>query len=258
MVLHSISTELYWQLPLLFLIGIIAGVLNVLAGGGSLLTLPLLIFMGLPSAVANGTNRIAIFFQNLFAIRGFKKRGYFSAELALICTPPALLGSWLGARLAISMDALVFNRLLALIMIGVLVVTALDPMKRLRYEGGGMFGTRRKLVLAGSFFFVGVYGGFVQAGVGFIVIAALLVHGLDLVRINALKVFVVFVYTFIALCVFIYHGQVNYVLGIGLAAGNSAGGMLGPKLAAEKGHHWIKKLVNLTVLAFAVKLLFFP
>ena len=257
MVFQGISPELFWQLPLLFLIGILAGVLNVLAGGGSLLTLPLLIFMGLPSAVANGTNRIAIFCQNLFAIRGFKKRGYFSTELALICTPPALLGSWLGASLAISMDDMVFKRLLAVIMIGVLIFTALDPMKGRRYEGIS-FETSRKLALAISFFFVGIYGGFVQAGVGFIVIAALMVHGLDLIRINAIKVFVIFVYTFIALAVFIFHGQVNYVLGFGLAAGNSIGGMLGPKLAVDKGHDWIKKVVNLTVLAFAVKLLLFP
>ena len=78
----------------------IAGILNVLAGGGSLLTLPLLIFMGLPSAVANGTNRIAIFCQNVFAIRGFRKRGVMPMDLVLLCTPPALVGSWVGASLA--------------------------------------------------------------------------------------------------------------------------------------------------------------
>lgn len=92
---HS-GLMLYWQLPLLFVVGIVAGILNVLAGGGSLLTLPLLIFMGLPSAVANGTNRIAILCESFFAIRGFKKHGYFPIDLVLLCTPPALIGSWLG------------------------------------------------------------------------------------------------------------------------------------------------------------------
>jgi len=247
----------FWQLPLLFAIGIIAGILNVLAGGGSLLTLPLLIFMGLPSAVANGTNRIAIFCQNIFAIRGFRKRKVLPLELALLCTPPALLGSWVGAQLAISLDDQLFNRLLALIMIGVLIFTALDPMKRFRQEDV-TFSIGRKLLLVGSFFFVGIYGGFVQAGVGFLVITALLLHGLDLVRINAIKVFVIFAYTFIALGVFIYHGQINYPLGLALAAGNSIGGMIGPKLAVDKGHDWIKKVVSLTVLVFALKLLLFP
>jgi uncharacterized membrane protein YfcA len=247
----------FWQLPLLFGVGLVAGTLNVLAGGGSLLTLPLLIFLGLPSAVANGTNRIAIFCQNIFAIRGFRRRGVLPLELALLCTPSALLGSWVGASLAISLDDQLFNRLLALIMIGVLIFTAIDPMKRFRQEEA-RFGFRRKALLVGTFFLVGIYGGFVQAGVGFLIIAALLAHGLDLVRINAIKVFVIFAYTFIALGVFIYHGQINYSLGLALAAGNSIGGMIGPKLAVDKGHDWIKKVVSLTVLVFALKLLLFP
>ncbi|PNU19093.1 integrase [Geothermobacter hydrogeniphilus] len=246
-----------WQLPLLFAVGVIAGILNVLAGGGSLLTLPLLIFMGLPGAMANGTNRIAIFCQNIFAIRGFRQRGMLPLQLALLCTPPALLGSWFGANLAISLDDQLFKRILALIMIGVMVFTALDPMKRFRREDV-VFGPLRKLVLVISFFGVGVYGGFVQAGVGFLVITALLVHGLDLVRINAVKVFVIFTYTFIALGVFIYHDQINWALGLALAAGNSVGGVIGPRLAVARGHDWIKKVVTVTVLVFALKLLLFP
>ena len=139
----------YWQLPLLFAVGIVAGILNTLAGGGSLLTLPLLIFMGLPGSVANGTNRIAIFCQNIFAIRGFSKRGVLSLQLALLCTPPALLGSWVGANLAISLDDQVFKRILALIMVGVLIFTTIDPMKRLRQENVA-FGFWRKVVLTPS------------------------------------------------------------------------------------------------------------
>ena len=93
---------------------------------------------------------------------------------------------------------------------------------------------------------------------GFLVITALLIHGLDLVEINALKVLVIFAYTFVALGVFIYHGQVDYSLGLALAAGNSVGGMIGPKLAVDKGHEWIKKVVTVTVFVFALKLLLFP
>lgn len=248
---------LYWQIPLLFGVGTVAGILNVLAGGGSLLTLPLLIFMGLPSAVANGTNRIAILCQNIFAIQSFRRRGVMPLELALLCTPPALLGSWVGASLAINLDDELFNRILALIMLGVLLFTLLDPMKHMR-NLEITFGWGRKLVLVGSFFGVGVYGGFVQAGVGFLIITALLIHGLDLVRINAIKVFVIFAYTFVALGVFMYHGQINYILGFALAAGNSLGGILGPRIAVDKGHEWIRKMVSITVLIFALKLLLMP
>ena len=247
----------FWQLPLLFVVGVGAGILNILAGGGSLLTLPLLIFMGLPGAVANGTNRIAIFCQSIFAVRGFRKRGVLPLQLALLCTPPALLGSWVGANLAISLDDQLFKRVLALIMLGVLVFTVLDPMKHFR-RADVTFGFWRKFLIVVAFFGVGIYGGFVQAGVGFLIITVLLLNGLDLVRINAIKAFVIFAYTFIALGIFIYHGQINYSLGFALAAGNSIGGMIGPQLAVDKGHDWIRKVVSLTVLVFAVKLLLFP
>lgn len=244
----------FWQIPALALVGVIAGFLNVLAGGGSLLTLPLLIFFGLPAATANGTNRVAIFCQNIFAITGFKRQGVFPIRLALLCMPPALLGSYLGANLAISVDEMLFRRLLALIMVGVLLFMIFDPMKRFRRQEMPMT-PMRTVVLMVSFFGVGIYGGFVQAGVGFLIITALLVHGLDLVRINAVKVLVIFAFTLVALGVFVWHGQVNYVLGLSLAAGNSLGGWIATHYAVKKGHDWIKRFVIVTVLVFALRLL---
>ena len=244
----------FWQIPALKLVGVIAGFLNVLAGGGSLLTLPLLIFFGLPAATANGTNRVAIFCQNIFAITGFKRQGVFPIRLALLCTPPALLGSYLGANLAINVDEMLFRRLLAMIMVGVLLFMVFDPMKRFRSQERPMT-PMRTVVLIVSFFGVGVYGGFVQAGVGFLIITALLVHGLDLVRINAVKVLVIFAFTAVALGVFIVHGQVDYVLGLSLAVGNSLGGWIATHYAVKKGHDWIKRFVIVTVLVFALRLL---
>ena len=164
--------ELLWQAPLLALVGSIAGFLNVLAGGGSLLTLPVLIFLGLPAATANGTNRVAIFIQNISAISGFRKQGVFPWRISLLCTLPALAGAWLGANLAVDIDDQLFKRLLAIIMIGVLIFTAWDPMKRIRVEKMHLTPLRTAALLV-SFFFVGIYGGFVQAGVGFLIITAL-------------------------------------------------------------------------------------
>jgi uncharacterized membrane protein YfcA len=244
-----------WQIPALILVGVIAGFLNVLAGGGSLLTLPLLIFFGLPAATANGTNRIAIFCQNIFAIAGFKRQKVFPVGLALICAPPALIGSYFGANLAINVDEMLFRRLLALIMVAVLLFMVFDPMKRLQRPETPMT-PLRFMVLIVSFFAVGVYGGFVQAGVGFLIIAGLLVHGLDLVRINAVKVLVIFAFTVVALGVFVVNDQVDYVLGFALAAGNSVGGWFASHLAVTKGHDWIKRFVIVTVLIFALRLLF--
>ena len=149
---------------------------------------------------------------------------------------------------------MLFRRLLALVMVGVLIFMAFDPMKRFRCQEMPIT-PARLVVLIVSFFGVGVYGGFVQAGVGFLIITALLVHGLDLVRINAVKVLVIFAFTTIALGVFIFHGQVDYVLGLSLAVGNSAGGWIGTHFAVEKGHEWIKRFVIITVLVFALRLL---
>ena len=113
----------------------------------------------------------------------------------------------------------------------------------------------RTIVLIVSFFGVGLYGGFVQAGVGFLIITALLVHGLDLVRINAVKVLVIFAFTAVALGVFVLHSQVDYVLGLSLAGGNSVGGWIATHYAVKKGHEWIKRFVIITVLVFALRLL---
>lgn len=245
---------LLWQMPVLALIGVLAGILNVLAGGGSLLTLPLLIFLGLPATTANGTNRIAILVQNLFAVSGFQKHRVLPWRLAWLCAAPAVAGSFLGARLAVQIDESLFRRLLAGIMLAVLAFTLWDPMRNRRFNVEHLSGGRIVILLT-SFFGIGVYGGFIQAGVGFLIITALLFHGLDLVQTNAVKVLVVFCFTLIALAVFIRHGQVNYPLGITLAAGNAAGGWLAAGLAVKKGHAWIKRIVSLAVVLFALKLL---
>lgn len=244
----------WYHMVFLALVGVMAGILNVLAGGGSLLTLPLLIFMGLPATTANGTNRIAILVQNLFAISGFHRHGVLSWRLAMVCAGPAIAGSYLGARLALQVDEALFRQLLAGIMLGVLALTLWDPMKE-RQAQAVRLSPGRLAVLLASFFMVGVYGGFVQAGVGFLIIAALLFQGLDLVQTNAIKVTIICFFTLVALAVFMRHGQVNYPLGLSLAAGNACGGWLAAHLAVKKGHAWIKRIVSLAIIVFAVKLL---
>ncbi|MDT8419956.1 MAG: sulfite exporter TauE/SafE family protein [Desulfuromonadales bacterium] len=244
------------QMLLLAGLGVVAGILNVLAGGGSLMTLPVLIFMGLPAPVANGTNRIAILCQNVVAVGGFKSKGVFPAKLALLCTVPALIGSVIGAQLAIDISEELFRQILAVVMIGVILLMVFDPNKRLKVDEQHMTPLRTAVLLF-SFFLIGIYGGFIQAGVGFLIMSGLLVHGLDLVKINAVKVFVVLFYTIIAMAVFIWHDQVNYPLGIALAIGNSAGGWIGSHLAVEKGHDWIRRLVIIVVVIFAIKLVWF-
>ena len=180
---------------LLFGTGIAAGFLNTVAFGGSLIALPMLIFLGLEAAVANGTNRVAIFFQNFSAIMGFRRKGVSDFRYSILLAVPAVIGAVIGATIAVDIKDSVFNLILAVVMITMLVLTLLNPTERLkdRMESGGK---HSKIVAMIVFFFIGIYGGFIQAGVGLLIITALrLLTGMDLVRTNAIKVFVIFFYT---------------------------------------------------------------
>ncbi len=262
-----------WHYFLLAGLGIVAGTLNVLAGGGSLLTLPVMVFLGMDGPVANGTNRVAILAQNITAVGGFKARGFsdfrLSLSLALASLPGAIAGAWVGTLVRGEL----FNRVLGAILLGVLVWMMIEEhRKRLRRRAGKTAGSAtpsvengsvpapisRARLLLGHLCLVGVgfYGGFIQAGVGFLLMAAL--HqgmGMDLVRVNMHKVFIVGVFTLAALLVFAARGQVWWLPGLALAAGNSIGGWIGSQISVKKGERWIRAVLYATLIAMAVKLL---
>jgi len=239
---------------LLFFFGIIAGTLNVIAGGGSFLTIPLLIFLGLPPTVANGTNRVGILLQNVGAVWGFHRHQVVDWRYVLWAALPATLGALLGAWGAVIIGEQAFKNFLALVMIIVTLWTLWDPLKGSKGEKSAMEKPRVGW-LAFGFFLVGIYGGFVQAGVGFLVLATTTLAGLDLVRGNAVKVLSILIYTFLALGIFAWQQKVNWPLGLTLAAGTVVGGQLGVHLTVLKGHQWVKKVVTVAVIIMAVKLL---
>ena len=151
-------------------------------------------------------------------------------------------------------DPVLFDRIVAGIMLAVLFLTLFNPTKKLKGEVEKL-SVPRKVVGMIAFFFIGIYGGFIQAGVGFIIITALtLINGFDLVRTNAIKVFVIFFYTIIALVVFIKEGNVDWIRGPILAVGNATGAWIGSHWAVEKGDKWIKVVLVVTMLAFAIRL----
>ncbi len=249
-----------WQIPVVFAVGVTAGVINTLAGGGSLLTLPILIFLGLPTAVANGTNRFAIMIQCLFAVAGFKRKGISNFKLSLLLSAPALIGAIVGAQVAVDMSDALFKRVLAIIMLLVLGLILWNPTKKWQinpqYDGGTIsLGWNRLIITMIVFFFIGIYGGFIQAGVGFIIIAALTtISGLNLVDTNSHKVFVVGVYTVFALLVFAFNDKICWTVGIALAAGNGLGGWLGSHWAVARGERWLRIILAVCVVAMVMKL----
>ena len=245
-----------WQILLLALVGVVAGWLNVMAGGGSLLTVPVMLFMGVPGPVANGTNRIAILAQNVTAVNTFRRRGFADFRLSLSLAAAAAVGAFGGASLGVRLEGEWFDRVVAFVMIGVMLLMA-TGQDRVKPVGGD---ARPKNLLLGHLLMVGAgfWGGFIQIGVGFILMPILhRVMGLDLVRVNMHKVFVVLVFTIVALAVFASQLELLWWTGIGLAVGNSIGGWLGAHTTVTHGEALIRRVLYLALSVFVIKLLFF-
>jgi uncharacterized membrane protein YfcA len=240
----------WWQLSLLMIGGFVAGVLNTLAGGGSLITLPLMLWVGLPAPVANASNRISLILQNTSGTANFHRTGNLHWPTTLLLSACAVPTALIGARLATDIDEHWFRRILAAVLVVSLIVVA-----RGRADGGDRTVPVHRLKLAIWFMVVGFYAGFIQAGLGFALLA--LLHGvgqLDLVRANAVKVSVVLSCQLAALVVFMFAGQVNWFAGLSLAAGSASGAAVAVHLQVRKGTAWVKRLILTLLGSFAMVL----
>lgn len=247
----------YGQGLILILVGCMAGFMNVMAGGGSLLTIPVMIFMGLPGPVANGTNRIAILAQNITAVITFYKKGFSSFKLSLTLSLCSLPGAVIGAFVGTQLKGVWFNRTLAVIMLAVIIMMAQSkPAKNEDYEE--IKGPRNLIMGHALMLLIGFYGGFIQVGVGFLLFPVLhKIMGLDLVQVNMHKVFIIGMYTTVALFIFASQVEILWLLGACLAIGNSIGGWLGAHISVTKGEQAIKTALNTILVIFIIKLLFF-
>jgi uncharacterized membrane protein YfcA len=241
----------FLPLTALFTVGVIAGALNVVAGGGSFLTLPVLLFLGLPAAEANGTNRLGILTQNLMGVWGFHRAQALDWRWAGAVSVPALAGAALGAWLALEISDFAFRRLLSVAMLGMTLWTLLG---RPRADGDGPTLSPWHPGLVVAFLLIGLYGGFIQAGVGFAILAATHLAGIDLVRGNAVKVFTVLLLTALSLAVFAAGGAIRWAPGLSLAAGNALGALAGVRVAVRLGQVWTQRVVTVAVVALAVLL----
>ena len=243
----------HFSLLILFGVGLIAGFINVNAGGGSTITLPTLIFLGLDSALANGTNRIAIFIQNISAVYSFKKEKYQQFDVSLKLSALTLPGAIVGALLAVNLSNAVFQKILGIVMIGI-ILSMIIPQKKINYSDHNNIKIPLSAYIA--MFGIGFYGGFIQVGVGFILMATLQrLMRLNLVYVNMHKVFIVLIYTIPALLIFMLTDNVNWIFGIALAAGNATGAWWAAKFAVKKGEKLIKIILVVAVFIMSLKLL---
>ncbi len=234
---------------LLFGVGGAAGFINVMAGGGSTITMPILIFLGLDSALANGTNRVAIFIQNISAITSFQREVLYDVKSVFKYAAWTLPGAILGAFFAVHINNALFEKILAGVIVGVMITIILPrPQKSQR--------STPSWLIYPALLGIGFYGGFIQAGVGFIFMAAFLhILKFDLVRVNRYKVFIILIYTVPALIVFALSGNINIPYALALAAGNAAGAWWSAKLAIKRGESFIRIVLLVVMVVMALKLL---
>ena len=241
----------YLDILILFGVGIIASIINVIAGGGSSLTLPALIFLGLDSATANGTNRVGILIQSLFATLSFRKEKITGLNLGLRLAALTIPGAVLGALLAVRISDRWFEIILGIIMIGVVISMLVPQGKNLVTTDEG----QKSWLIYPIMFAIGFYGGFIQVGVGLLIMAGLYhVMRMNLVFVNMHKVFITLIFTIPALLIFMWTDNLDWLLGLALAAGNGLGGWWAARISVKGGEKLIRYVMILAIFIIALKL----
>jgi uncharacterized protein len=228
--------------------GIFVGFINTLSGGGSVISLSLLILLGLPANIANGTNRISIFFQTFSSVSSFTKQKMFDSMKPIWLGIPATIGSIIGAFVAVDAKEKVIEIAICIAMVLMVFFLFYKPDKWLK-ENSFLLQGKIKWWQVLIFFAVGFYGGFIQVGVGYFLLMALVLGvGYDLVKANAVKNLIVFLYAIFALLVFMIDGKVNYLYGIILSIGSVIGALIASWLAVKKGAGFIRAVIVLSVV----------
>ena len=242
----------FWLFLILFFGGAIAGFINMMAGGGSVLTIGAMILFGIEPTVANATNRIGVLTGTLSGAAAYKSEKFTDLKTSLLLAACAIPGAIVGAIYSIRISNEQFQRALAIVMILILISMFLPKHKKSKETKVGRFAIYPSMVA------VGFYGGFIQVGVGLILMAAFRhLMSYDLLRVNMHKVFVVLIYTIPVLVVFGISGKINWVLAIALSGGNAVGSWISVKLSLRKGGKFVKYVLAVAVAVMAVKFLFF-
>lgn len=234
---------------LLLVGGFFAGVINSMAGGGSMLTVPLLSLAGVAGTVANGTNRVAVLIQNASSAYAYARRGVGNRAETVRVVVPVVIGSLAGSVVASQLDDRLFERIFGLIMLPLLVLSLWKPKAETAAEPWPPW------ITAVVFLAVGFYGGAIQAGVGLIFLLVLARAGFDLVTANAMKTILILAITMVALPVFIYNGQVRWLAAVILSVGMAVGGYAGANLAVDGGEKLIRPVLVVVVLALAARMI---
>lgn len=240
---------------ILILSGVFVGFINTLAGGGTAISIAVLMMLGLPANVANGTNRIAVIFQNITSVQAFNQKKLLPWRTATLLALPTIIGSVLGAWIAVDINEVFFRKAMAVILLIMLFFVIVKPSVWLK-EQKHLTEKPVSFLEVIIFFLIGIYGGFIQIGVGYYLLAAIVLgSGFDLVRANAIKVWIVLLYTLAAILVFIFNKQVHWQFGLIHAIGNIIGAWIATRLAIKRGVEFVRWVIIVVILIFSADLL---
>lgn len=251
---------LWYECLLLLTAGFAAGVVNTLAGSGTIFTFGAMLFFDIPITLANTTNRIGVFFQNIFGITSFLKYGRYSIPYNRLVKYliPSLLGASLGAVLAVESSQLLLDIVASVVML----VLALDMIFNLSKKYILKSGTGKTVtwIKALALFVIGFYGGYIQIGIGLLLLAFLFRFDTEsLHEANLLKQLIVLVYTIPTTIYFIVIKQIVWVPALLLSVGQMAGAFAAGFFAhaSSSAEKYIKALVLIMTLVTLVKIVFF-
>lgn len=240
------------ELAMLVGVGLVTGFINVFAGGGSLISFPLLILLGLPVSVANGTNKLGLVFGGLAGGINFLHKGEIDIKEILPLIPVSLVGVFIGSKLSIDIDEKLYVSIISIIMVLVLIVVVVKPQRFI--QGERIRANKISLIII--FSLIGFYAGFIQIGMGYLVIIALsLATDFTMLKITAYKVLIagaVFVTT--SAVIFIFYGKVVFAFGLSLGVGNALGAYIGSNMAIKNGDKIFKPILVLAVIGMSIKL----
>ena len=241
------------EIVLLLGSGILVGIINTLGGGGSVITMSLFMAMGMPIALANGTNRIAVLLQNLSATVAFLRKGMLHIKSGLLLSIPAIIGNIFGAMVATEVSESVFKICLSVVLAIILIYLVLGKDNE-QVTGG--HGLKIKWWHYLLFFIIGFYGGYIYIGLGFLILAITIwTMKLDIITANVIKGFVIFLSTPFALAVFIYNGQVEWMAGLLHGVGNILGALLASHWAMSWGVKFVRWFTLFIIVVFFIDLM---
>ncbi|MFH0894503.1 MAG: sulfite exporter TauE/SafE family protein [Bacteroidota bacterium] len=245
-----------WEIVLLLVCsGILVGFINTLAGSGTIISISVFVFLGLPVTVANGTHRVAVIFQNLVAVHAFKKQKVLDTRKGLWLAIPVVIGSVLGAFIAVKINEDAMEKVVGIVMLIMLFFIFYKPGRWLK-EDRERTAKPVQWWEYGLYFLMGVYGGFIHIGVGiFMLVTLVLNSGYDLVKANAIKNLLVLLYVPFALFIFIISGMVNFSYGLVHAVGNMIGAWLATRYAVKWGADFVRWVLVVVIIGAVGKFL---